>query len=121
MSLRLQGPSSVNGIGRVEVLYNGTWGTICDNGWDLRDARVVCRQLGYLDAVRALPREEVHFGDRQIWLEAVDCTGREQGLTNCSYVGWGNSHCKQYRDAGVECTTKGKFCGCAKLKSLRSI
>ncbi|XP_028399346.1 deleted in malignant brain tumors 1 protein-like [Dendronephthya gigantea] len=104
--IRLRGPSSKNGIGRVELLNNGTWGTICDNGWDLRDARVVCRQLGYMDAVRVLPQGEVHFDNRHIWLEDVDCTGIERSLANCSYVGWGNSRCQDYEDAGVECTRR---------------
>ena len=102
--LRLQGPSSGNGTGRVEVFHKGQWGTICDNNWDFNDARVVCRQLGYPDAVRALRGGSVPDGTGRAWLYNVACTGSETSLARCFHRGWGIYYCGHDRDAGVECS-----------------
>ncbi|CAB4032405.1 deleted in malignant brain tumors 1 -like, partial, partial [Paramuricea clavata] len=105
IAVRLIGPSAFNGTGRVEVYYIGRWGTICHNYWDINDARVVCRQLGYPYVVRFLWGYQVPDGTGQIWLDNVRCNGNEQSLINCSHNGWGNNNCGHHQDAGVECSS----------------
>ena len=88
----------------MEVYYNGEWGTVCDNGWDLNDAQVVCRQLDYGQAISA--QSDVFYGraNGRIWLTNVNCTGRELVIGNCSHSEWGNvGSCSHSSDAGVRC------------------
>ena len=105
----MQGPLSANGTGRLEVFYNGKWGTICNGSWDFNDAKVACRQLGYTYAVRALHGSDVPDGTGQIWLDDVKCTGSEQNLASCSHNGFGNENCAHGKYAGVECSSIGNI------------
>ncbi|KAM6332453.1 macrophage receptor MARCO [Podargus strigoides] len=86
--------------GRVEILFQGTWGTICDDGWSTVDATVVCRMLGYNRAVSTFTATA---GTGKIWLDDVNCSGNEDSIFDCSKPDWGVHNCSHNEDAGVEC------------------
>ena len=86
------------------MFYNGTWGTVCDNNWDLNDANVVCRQLGFRSAVTAHKTAFFGQGRGEIWLNNVRCAGDENALIECDHDGWGKQDCGHSEDAGVVCT-----------------
>ena len=94
--------------GRVEVFYNGTWGTVCDDYWDLNDANVVCRQLGFAGAVAANKSAAFGQGTGQIWMDDVQCRGVESFLTECGHNGWGIENCGHNEDASAICTAGDK-------------
>ncbi|XP_072166776.1 scavenger receptor cysteine-rich domain-containing protein DMBT1-like [Diadema setosum] len=101
--IRLVGGSSYY-EGRVEIYYNGAWGTVCDDSWDDDDARVVCRQLGYSTSyARAVSGGTYGEGTGSILLDNVRCSGWESSLASCYSNGWYNHNCGHKEDAGVRC------------------
>lgn len=94
--------------GRVEIYHDGQWGTICDDFWDLDDARVVCRQLGFPGALNYTLHGFFGPGGENtrevpIWLDNVRCGPFEERLDRCSSHGWGIHNCDHHEDAGVIC------------------
>ncbi|NXG58052.1 DMBT1 protein, partial [Hemiprocne comata] len=89
--------------GRVELFYNGSWGTVCDDGWELEAAWVVCRKLGCGEALMAV--SEAHFGpgSGNILLDDVECRGDEDSLWDCSHRAIAVHNCQHKEDASVIC------------------
>ncbi|XP_078391572.1 scavenger receptor cysteine-rich domain-containing protein DMBT1-like [Cetorhinus maximus] len=102
----------VNGMhrceGRVEVFYNGTWGTVCSESLDSHDAEVICKQLqcGHLASIDYYARL---FGEGSgpIWLDEVECMSHESTIWQCQTDPWGKHNCHHREDAGVVCSESG--------------
>ena len=101
LDLRLaNGPSNMSG--RVEVMYSGRWGTVCNHNWNINAGNVVCRQLGYR---RAEAVASFGAGSGQIFMDKVQCKGFEPSLSLCYFPGWyASNNCTHGQDAGVVCT-----------------
>ena len=112
----VNGPSP--NIGSVEVYTNSTggldnaeWGTICDDDWDIFDARVACHMMGFPNAVAASVLSHtpvLSYVQRTgpIWLNNINCYGYESDIFTCGYVEIGNHSCQHLNNASAECLGK---------------
>ena len=91
--------------GRVEVRDGGVWRTVCDDFWDLSEAGVVCRQLGYGSARSALGNAYFGEGSSVQWKRDWYCNGDESCLEACDGY---YSNCSLGESAGVICSPASK-------------
>ena len=107
--------------GRVEVKYNGVWGTVCSDGWDHEDAHRLCTSLGYLSGAAYIAQPADAEGATsdapgpvtQIWLDDVACPytdlytdpadSNSAQFCDCPHEGWGRHDCSHDSDAGAWC------------------
>lgn len=91
--------------GRVEV-YNGNleWATVCDEGFGINEAKVICRQLGF-SANGATLIHNFGIGSGGTILGGVQCDGSESHIKDCNYTQEYN--CSNDQDVGVACKKSG--------------
>ena len=90
-------------------MYQGIWGTICDDGWDDIDTNIVCRELGFLNGTTASQNQ---FGSSSgpVWLRQVSCLGNESKLSHCVHTGAGViGNCSHAQDVAVKCSPHGNY------------
>lgn len=78
--------------------------------------QVICHQLGYPSAQRAIPGDLFNSGpygqgrpDQTIWLDDLQCVGNETRLSACPNRGIGSNNCFHNEDIAVICNTGEKI------------
>ena len=103
--VRLKG-SNVTHMGRVEIKRHGFWHAVCSIGFDIHDADVVCRQLGFSEAVLEVAHGQFGLGSGPMWLTSIRCQGNESSLDECVSAGWElEPSCRDKHSSGVVCRT----------------
>ena len=114
--------TSTLGKGRVEICYNNSYWSVCDDRWDILDAIVVCKQLderydseviehrndfGIISVLfsASVPVRRSMYGNSTVpfLLDNVVCTGNETTLLECIHSGLGMHNCDSSETAGVVC------------------
>ncbi|XP_045154434.1 CD5 antigen-like [Echinops telfairi] len=92
--------------GRVEVEQNGQWGTLCDDGWNLKNAAVLCRELG-CGAAKGTPSglKYLPLADKNqdIINQQITCSGMEASLAQCKLEELDYGICTHEEDSGAAC------------------
>ncbi|XP_025102710.1 deleted in malignant brain tumors 1 protein-like [Pomacea canaliculata] len=102
MSARVVGGTA--DTGRLEILYDGTWSTVCGNGFGQEEALVACRMLGFNSTTAvAVGSDKYGAGSGPILFSDLRCVGNETSLAQCQHWGFYTHYCGHWEDVGVMC------------------
>jgi len=93
--------------GRVELLLNGEWHTVCSHGFGFKEANVVCNQLGLNGARRVKTGFYGEGSNGIVVFGRTGCGGGEVNVLDCSYTLAVVTECSHHEDVGVECLGMG--------------
>ena len=99
---RLVGGAAPN-EGRLEVNYDGAFGSVCEDNFGTSEAATVCHQLGFAGASHVALCCQFGQFSGETWLDNVDCRSGDVWLANCTHHGWGVKDCHHGQDIGVVC------------------
>ncbi|XP_078053179.1 uncharacterized protein LOC144478771 isoform X1 [Augochlora pura] len=110
--IRLAGSDNAH-EGRIEVKILGTWGQVCDDGFGMNDANVICKELGFvLGALEIRPGG--FYGNldppTRFMVDQLQCRGNESSLRECDFEGWGVHNCQPEEAVGIVCKTAVDTC-----------
>lgn len=92
--------------GRVEVFYDGKWGTVCAEGWGIEEAMTVCRQLNLGYASEAVTEQNFSRTDLEVIMSGVQCHINDISIYHCEHDEWKNTTCSdKKKSAGVVCVS----------------
>ncbi|XP_028399971.1 uncharacterized protein LOC114523292 [Dendronephthya gigantea] len=78
--------------GIVEILYNNTWGTICDNYNSYANSIVLCKQLGFEGYISSYRYTPSSGSAKPVWWGNLRCnSGTHYDIGSCPFEGWGVS------------------------------
>ncbi|XP_006823673.1 uncharacterized protein LOC102804394, partial [Saccoglossus kowalevskii] len=97
--------------GRVEIRRdNGEWGMVCAMNaqkWDSMEARVVCKQLGFVDAMWTWSNSKYGVSNLPVSECGISCDVSATSLNNCTISSTGSCNNCQDKHAGVTCYFPG--------------
>lgn len=89
--------------GRLEIYHNGEWGSVCSTAFSKKNAFVICGMQGLLGG-EIMKTGSFPTGSGPIWMDNVQCHGKEKVVWRCGFSGWGNHNCDHLTDVGIECS-----------------